>query len=98
MAPRKSTHQVELLNMGVDVTEHGNLLGGQLRGEHPCACAPHASHPPHAAARGRHLLEHGARHLHTHTGTQALRKTPLDDLGRELQSTSLLSRRRDVQS
>ena len=62
------SHQLELDVGRVDAAEHGNLLGGQLRGEHT---SPDPRHPSYTSAGRRHLLQHRAWHLdgHTHTHT-----------------------------
>ena len=60
------SHQLELDVGRVDAAEHGNLLGGQLRGEHT---SPDPRHPSYTRAGRRHLLQHRAWHLDGHTHT-----------------------------
>lgn len=58
---------------GVDAAEHGDVLGRELRREHAPSQPRHSSHAAdasHAPAGRGHLLQHGARHLGTHTRQQ----------------------------
>lgn len=64
------TYQMELLHVGVNVAEHGELLWGNLRREHasadttdPANTSNTSNHSSHIATRRRHLLHHRTRHL-----------------------------------
>ena len=64
LGSERGAHQVKLLDVRVDVAQHGQLLRGQLRGEQS-SCSSSSSSPTHptspakAVARRRHLLHHG---------------------------------------